>query len=289
MPTLLRIPSASRHWVARFDASLRGRAESFVRWNVAPMYPGMRTARVFVVSAPKCGRTWLRTLLSAYDGYRAGSSPPKRLDATERKLGVLFSHDRWEHAAAPWPAIVLGRCLIPPDRRESAKIVLMARDPRDAFVSLYFELTRRKRWFSGTMDEMLRHPTFGLSRIVDVMNGWAEEWGGSPRLALLKYEDLLDDPEATFRDFLEFAFGAADRDPLRQAVQFAAFPKMQQLEAEGYFDDAAMRTRDPGDPDAFKVRRGEAGTHAEYLSNDAVGFARHELTRLDPIFGYTSA
>jgi hypothetical protein len=249
----------------------------------------MRTARVFVVSTPKCGRTWLRTLLSAYEGYRRGASPPRSLEATERRLGVLFCHDRWEHAAAPWLSFALGRCLIPRDRREEAKIVLLARDPRDAFVSLYFELSRRKQWFSGTIGEMLRHPTFGLPRIVDVMNGWAKEWGGSRRLVILRYEDLVRDPESEFRGFLDFALGSSDPAPVHRAVEFASFPKMQQLEADGYFDEPAMRTADPRDPDSFKVRRGRVGTHEEYLSKDVIAFARDELSRLDPLFGYAGS
>jgi len=253
------------------------------------MYDGMRSARVIVISTPKCGRTWLRALLSAYDAYRAGAPPPRRLEATERRLGVLFSHDRWEHAAAPWPSFMLGRCLVPRDRREGAKVVLLARDPRDAFVSLYFELSRRQRWFSGTMDDMLRHPTFGLSRIVDVMNGWAAECNGSQRLALLRYEDLHEDPETRFRGFLEFAFGSADREALERAVQFASFGRLRQLEAEGYFEESAMRTVNPGDPDSYKVRRGEVGTHEEYLSKEAIAYARCEFLRLDPLFGYAGA
>jgi hypothetical protein len=281
-----RRPFALTSQANRFDGSFRSRAEGLVQWNVAPMYVGMRTARVFVVSTPKCGRTWLRVLLTAYDGYRMGLLPGRNLEATERKLGVSFSHDRWEHAAAPWLSLVLGRCLIPREQRRRARIVLLVRDPRDAFVSLYFELSRRKAWFSGTLEEMLLHPVFGLPRIVDVMNGWADEWRGSSRLSVLRYEDLVEDPQSGFRRFLEFALGSVDEDLLRRAVSFTSFSKMQTLEFEGYFEDEAMRLVNPSDPNSFKVRRGAVRAYEEYLSREAILLADREVARLDRVFQY---
>jgi hypothetical protein len=257
-----------------------------VHWNVAPLYPGMRDAGLFVVSVPKSGRTWLRVFLTAYHAFERGLEPGRHLAATERELGILFAHDRWEHAAAPWPTLALGRCLIPAERRRAAKIVLLIRDPRDAVVSLYFQLSRRQGWFSGTLEEMLRHPVFGLRYLIDVMNGWAREWHGSARLSRVRYEDLAARPEPGFRAFVRFAFGAANEAALEKAVAFSSFERMKALEVDGYFHDASLRGMRPDDPDSFKVRRGKVGDFRDALSAGSVAFADRELGRLDPWFGY---
>jgi hypothetical protein len=277
-----------RPFIDRIDAELRARLHWIVRWNLAPFYDGMRSARLYVVSIPKSGRTWLRVFLTAYDAFREGREPNRDLSATELALGVLFAHDRWDHSVAPWPALALGRCLVPRRRARRAKTVLLVRDPRDAAVSLFFQLSRRSSLFSGTMEEMLKHPVFGVRALVDIMNAWAGEWRGSSRLLLLRYEDLLASPDTSFRRFVDFGFGPVDEESLRRAAEFSSFPRMQELEAQGYFSDSSMRSFNADDADSFKARRGKIGGYRDYLTAGALAFADREVSRLDPWFGYSS-
>lgn len=272
--------------IDRWNARLRVQAGQSVRWNVLPLYEGMRSARLFVLSTPKCGRTWLRTFLTAYDARRRGVSPGHRLAPTERALGVVFAHDRWEHTVAPWSALLLGRCLVAPAARPDARIVILARDPRDALVSSYFEFSRRRRWYGGSLDDMVLHPIFGIGRTVDVMNEWARQWRGSERATLLRYEDLMNAPREGFRRFLEFGLGDTNERALDEAAAFASFPHMQELEAAGHFEDDALRGAVPSDPDSFKVRRGKVGGYVDTLTGTALARANQELARLDPWFGY---
>ena len=267
-------------------AALRIRVADRVRYNAFPLYPGMRAARTVIVSPPKCGRTWLRVFLAAYAGFREGRAPERRIEQAEHALGVLFAHDRWEHAVAPWSALLLGRCLVPVERRRNARIVLLVRDPRDALVSLHFHLTHRDRWFSGTLEEMLVHPVFGLRRFIDVMNGWAGEWHGRRHALVLRYEDLVQDPKAGFGTFLRFALGEVDAHAFDQARAFSTFERMRELEASGYFEDRMLRGARPSDPDSFKVRRGKVGSYRDHYSAASLSFVERELTRLDRRYGY---
>lgn len=271
--------------LSRLDMRLRTRVHPLVRWNLAPMYEGMTSARAFVLSTPKSGRTWLRVFLDAYSSYERGIPPEDSLAAAEQRLGVVFAHDRWEHAAAPWGTLLLGRCLIPEERRRNARIVLLARDPRDAFVSLHFELSRRGGWFPGTLPEMLEHPVFGLGFLVDVMNGWAREFRGSPNVLLLRYEDLISEPVSTLRELTRFTLGDVSERSLGRAAEFSSFSHMRELEARGYFRDRAMQPGNPADPASFKVRRGEVGTFGEHLTGASLALANAEVARLDPWFG----
>ena len=268
------------------EAALRVEVADRVRHNALPLYPGMRAARAVIVSPPKSGRTWLRVFLAAYAGFREGRPPERRIEQSEHALAVLFAHDRWEHAAAPWSALLLGRCLVPVERRRNARIVLLVRDPRDALVSLHFQLTRRDRWFSGTLDDMLAHPVFGIRRFIDVMNGWAREWHGHERTLLLRYEDLMQDPRTGFETFVRFALGGVDTRALDEALTFSTFERMQELEASGYFEDRMLRGARASDPDSFKVRRGKVGIYRDHYSPASLAFVERELLRLDRRFGY---
>src|SRR5205085_3426775 len=110
--------------------------------------------------------------------------------------------------ASLWDAF-RGKYFIPAAERRRAKIILLARDPRDTFVSHYVQLTRRTRETPDQLKqkeigEMLRDPRHGIASMVEVMNGWLEEWSGKPNFLLLRYEDLQGTPEASFRGLLQF-------------------------------------------------------------------------------------
>src|SRR5437660_12056433 len=66
--------------------------------------------------------------------------------------------------------------LIPRRALRKRPIVLLARDPRDAFVSYFVQLTRRNPATPHAIKEMpieslLRHTRFGIALMVEIMNG----------------------------------------------------------------------------------------------------------------------
>ncbi len=86
-------------------------------------------------------------------------------------------------------------------------IILLARDPRDAFVSLFIQLTRRTKETPDELkqkpvSELVRDPAFGIESMVEVMNNWLTEWSDRPDFLLLRYETLRESPAPGFRDLL---------------------------------------------------------------------------------------
>jgi Sulfotransferase domain. len=119
-----------------------------IRWNLSSRARELSGGDAIVVSIPKSGRTWVRTFLCAYFCQRYGHpfslSPEQYGDA--RIPRIIYSHDRFEQRtkADRWDSL-RGKYFIPGPERRRAKIVLLARDPRDTFVSHYVQLTRRTR------------------------------------------------------------------------------------------------------------------------------------------------
>ena len=251
---------------------------------------------VIILSIPKSGRTWLRAFLCAYFCRRFGlefTLRPGRYDLPGFPR-VVFSHDLFEHRTKGdrWDR-VRGKYLVPRRELKRAKIILLARDPRDCFVSLYLQLTRRDpnapvKLRQKTASEMLRDEKFGMRSIIRTMNHWLNEFSGRDNFTLVRYEALRASPEH-FRDLLAvIGEPSPDANTFQEALEFSRFENMQKLEAAGAFDSNILHPGDVRDPESFKVRRGKVGGYREYLSADDQQFAAGAMRELDRRFGYSA-
>jgi len=268
-----------------------------IRWNLSSRARELSGGDAIVVSIPKSGRTWVRTFLCAYYCKRYGH--PFSLDPSQygdaRIPRLVYSHDRFEQRtkADLWGAL-RGKYFIPPSERRRAKIVLLARDPRDTFVSHYVQLTRRTRETPDQLKEkqigeVLRDPRHGIASMIEIMNRWLEEWWGKPNFLLVRYEDLQSAPEETFRELLKFLGDEPDPDAFAHAMEFSRFGNMKKMEAAGAFASKILQATDVADPESFKVRRGKVGGFTDYLIGDDLVYANEAMTKLDARFGGSSA
>ena len=249
-----------------------------------------------ILSIPKSGRTWLRAFLCAYFCKRFGLEFTLRTGRYDLPgfPRIVFSHDLFEHRTKGdcWDRI-RGKYLVPRRELNRAKIILLARDPRDCFVSLYLQLTRRDpnapvRLRQKTVSEMLRDEKFGMRAIVNAMNDWLNEFSQRDNFTLVRYEALRASSAEYFRDLLAvLGEPSPDANIFQEALEFSRFENMQKLEAAGAFDSNILHPGDVRDPESFKVRRGKVGGYREYLSAEDQQFAEATLTELDRRFGYT--
>ena len=264
-----------------------------VRWNVSSRARQLSGGDALLVSIPKSGRTWVRTFVCAY--YCAKLGKPFTLEP-EQYHGVprvIYTHDLFEQRtkANRWDK-VRGKYLIPAKERDRLPVILLARDPRDAFVSLHIQLTRRtketpERLKQMTASELLRDPDFGIKSMIEVMNSWLAEWSSQSNFLLLRYEDLRADPNPGFGSFLQLLGEAEiDQTAFEKALQFSEFDQMRALEAGGVFDSKILRAGNTTDPESYKVRRGKIGGFADDLSPADQACAAAALRRLDARFGY---
>src|SRR5438034_675893 len=266
-----------------------------MRWNLSSRARELSGGDAIMISIPKSGRTWARTFLNAYFAYKKGRQ--FSLDFTDRgEPGVpriIYSHDRFEHRTKgnTWDRL-RGKYLIPRRALRERQIVLLARDPRDAFVSYFVQLTRRNPATPNEIKEMsvdalLRHPRFGIAVMVEVMNGWITEFGDRSDFTIVRYEDLRAEPARLFHELLR-AIGEKEIDDavFGPAIDFSDFRNMQKLEAAGGFGSKILQPRDREDLESFKVRQGKVGGFRDYLSDESQHYADEICAALNPRFGY---
>ena len=203
----------------------------------------------------------------------------------------IFTHDLWQHLkTARLKDSFRGKHLVPPRAVETKPILLLARDPRDVVVSLFFQLSKRTDQFHGTLSEIVADPKFGIEAIVEIMNTWIAEWGERSNFLLLRYEDCRRNTRHAFAAMLAFfGFTKIDDEALDRSLEFSSFENMKAMEANKKFTTGGLLPRDAGDPDSFKVRRGIVGGYTQYLSAQDLVYIEQALASLDPRFGYHSA
>src|SRR5207237_8620452 len=186
------------------------RSLRWTRRNFSSRAKLLSGGEVLILSAPKSGRTWIRTFLCAYLCKRHGlefTLQPGRYDHPGFPR-VIFSHDRFEHRTKGdrWDRL-RGKYLVPRKELRRAPVVLLARDPRDTFVSLYLQITRRdpgtrEQFGTRSISELLRDPRFGIGAIVETMNDWLCEFSRWRDFLLVRYETLRAAPADHFRVLL---------------------------------------------------------------------------------------
>src|SRR6266853_6707795 len=183
------------------------RAPRFTRRNFSSRANELSGGNAIVLSVPKSGRTWIRTFLCAYfcklHGREFTLKPERYHEPSIPRL--IFSHDLFEHRTTGdlWVRI-RGKYLVPKKELRRAKIILLVRDPRDCFVSLYVQMTRRDRgapteFKRKTVSDLLRGKKFGVRAIIKTMNHWLDEFWGRDDFTIIRYESLRESPADSFR------------------------------------------------------------------------------------------
>lgn len=251
-------------------------------------------ADVFLLEYPKCGRTWLRTMIGRAVERSAGIrlADPSDLRQAARALpglpAIEVSHDDYPQLK-PAPRIATDKSIY-----AGRRVLLLVRDPRDVVVSLHFQRTRRGEVGFGaardgeTLSDLVRAPAGGIASIVAYYNAWAAARSVPSGFHLVTYEALHADPAATLAGVLAFAgLPALDPAGIAAVVADCSFERMQAAEAAGAFAADRLRPRDPGDPDSFKARRGRVGGYADYLDPADLAWIDDRLRAdLDPAFAF---
>lgn len=240
----------------------------------------------YVVSYPKCGRTWLTLMLG---DLLAQSSPRRPLNPLRLKEysspfrripKIRIGHDDNPHEKPVW--------WIDKDKTfyRFSRTLFLYRDPRDVVVSLYFHECKRLGRDAGTLEEFTWSPRGGLPAIVGFYDIWVEAAARlGPRIHFLAYEDLRAAPEKHLAEAAQFLrIRVNTRDAVTNAVANNDFQRMQRRERAGLFPSARLRPGDAADSESYKTRRAIVGGYRDYFADTELAIINRYLDSWLPRF-----
>jgi len=247
--------------------------------------------KTYVISYPKCGRTWLRMLI--------GKAFQLHYDLRDIALETLLEVEKLPKLNPKIPRVVFVHDDQPQfktpdelntDKRKyrKAKVIFLVRDPRDVVVSCYFEFTKRSSralfsynpTFQGTMTEFIRYRSGSISTIIKYFNIWAENRRLPLKFLLLRYEDLHINAYRELLKILKF-IGLNNIKPehIYKAVKFAQFVNMRKLESSGIIKLPWLLPGKKNDLESYKTRKGVVGGYKTYLKKDDIQYINTLLRR----------
>ncbi|EST36757.1 sulfotransferase domain-containing protein [Streptomyces roseochromogenus] len=234
---------------------------------------------VYVISFPKCGRTWLRVMMakaiSVAHGIPMGVCQDLNLsdfsNITPSIPRIVFRHDdrvEWRKPSE------LSR-----DKSyyRNRKVVFLLRDIRDVAVSHYFQRTLRDgNPFTGGLDEYLTEEEGSVKTCLAFWNIWHAHQDVPGSFLLTSYEQLTADTHGELGRVLSFCGLPTVDEVLGQAVEFASFTSMHSMEESDALGTWRLRPSTPGDPESYKTRRGVVGGFRDYLTSEQTRYV-HSL------------
>ena len=174
----------------------------------------------------------------------------------------------------------------------------MLRDPRDIFISYYFQLTKRNDpakqvyskigfppidWESIPIGDLLVHQYFGIYWIIQYINLWYDALDSFKKSYLIQYEKIKNDPHEEFSRLLDFILEEKINPlALEKAIQETSFKKMKENERKKLHFEYELSADTPNDDDSFKVRRGKIGGYKDYLNIDEIQYMNKMMEKLHP-------
>jgi len=280
-------------------------------WTPNPLkrWYAHRNTEVYLVSYPKCGRTWLRLMIG-----RALMQYFRLPEDGETGFAEDMLFIRWKqkpHPQAPWITVIHEDrpMLKSPEELQTSKVqyrdkrvIFLARDPRDVIVSSYFEMKNRgelfgenpyesrKAVFRGSLPEFIRRREGGFETILSYYNIWAMNRAIPRGFLLVRYEDMKADAQRELRRVVDFLGLEAIPDTiLAEAVAYASFENMRKMETQGRFASGMLKPADQSNQESYKTRKGQVRGFADHLDEADVAYLNHLMEeKLSNYFGYSS-
>ena len=283
-------------------AEIRRNIRSLVPARILRWYAHRKTD-IYLLSYPKCGRTWLRLML--------GKAIALHFSLPDEEDILFLRTNRKVHPDVPIITVVHddSPMLKSPDELEvskkrfhNKKVILLVRDPRDVVVSSYFEIKKRNRIFGqnpheirsmnyeGELNDFIHSRSGSFDTILAYYQIWAKNRQIPRGFLLIRYEDLKTNTSFELRRVLDF-IGLRDITDLgvSQAVAFASFENMRKMELEKRFQTGILNPGDPADQNSFKTRSGKISGYYEYLSGAEIDELNLKMARnLPDLYGYNS-
>ena len=277
-----------RFIVNKTPPAMRGKVIDAFPFRHLWQWYNFRVTKCFILSFPKCGRTWLRVMLMKaiaghYDLQIRNYIYMRQLSNQEPNVPrISVMHDDLPHRKRAEELESSKK------RFRRASVIFLVRDPRDVIVSWYFHKSRRSQEYHGTLSDFIHEPVGSFDTVLRYYNIWDQNRELPERFLLVRYEELSTDPYGELRRILNFLnLQEISDEAVEEAIRFAGFDNMQQMEQNRKFRSGRLQPVSVADPESYKVRRGRVGGYVDYLSADEIAMLTNKMeSKLSPLFGY---
>jgi hypothetical protein len=223
---------------------------------------------VFVVSYPRSGNTWTRCLIA----NMIYQDDPVTFANVEQRIPDIYTSSKRHLKKLPRPRMIKTHEYFDPRYK---KVVYIVRDPRDVALSYYhFHIKFRRIEEGYPIDEYI--PRF-MAAEFDPYGSWAENVASwlitrmdSGNFLLLRYEDMLENPQQELKKAATFLGMQSTLEQLERAITLSSADKMQALErAQGKNWATTKKTRQDK-PFVRAARSGEWQSGLSELSVAAI-------------------
>jgi hypothetical protein len=271
------MPRLARHW-----QSIRTHALQRLRHlSAQPDLPAEpRADDLYLVEFPKSGVTWLSFLVANTNLLLSGDEARK---VTFFNLNDFVPDIEVNRRIGPPATLLPGFRVIKSHAGYNvfySKMVYLVRDPRDVMASYRLFLTRLG-FFTGSLDEMLADPRFGIGAWCDHVSSWLDRALPSQSFILLRYEDLLRDTAGQLRQLYRLLGFDLSEGLAALAVERSGIERMRE-------EEVLANARHPALANFEFVRKGAAGGPRESLSPAALGRIARVAGPLMERLGYPS-
>lgn len=265
----------------------------------------------WLASYPKSGNTWVRAFLSA---YRFGKVDINRLgfvssDNHQHLFQMCSPEPFHEVDTYGWACVRLAmlNAIVVTDHSDplilkthncaasvgdvpvipeglSEPSIYLVRDPRDVAVSYANHLQKP---IDQVIDMMCKGDA-GVAHnakrggLMEVHASWGlhvKSWQTRQFAKVIRYEDLIEDPDANFKTILEQYGIEYDETKFEHALSASSFSALQKAEDESGFHEKGVRQ-------SRFFRRGEAGCWRDEMTPDQARRIEREFRKAMLAFGY---
>lgn len=221
---------------------------------------------VFVVTYPRSGTTWTEQIVHLLvNNGRQGEQRltdavpwletlPHRPNGMIEFLKTMLS-PRLFTSHLPYS-------LMPDVRATTAKIIYVARNPKDVAISTYFH-NQSKLGYEGSWEEyfqLFMHSDVGFGPYFDHVLPWWQASQHDGHILFMKYEDMKQDPAGNVAKIGSFLEREADPQLIDMVVTLSSFQSMKSNEVTN-FEWIPQRADKPK-----HFRKGDIGDWINYFS-----------------------
>jgi hypothetical protein len=264
-----------RRFLTVTRAHLSGAVESYMMYDFLPVK--RRDDDLFLVEYPKSGVTWLTFLIA---NVNALASEDQRRVTFFNVNDFVPDVQSVRHLGVPLLRVPGFRCFKShsPYTWRYRKVFYLVRDPRHVMVSYWVFLRDLGRW-RGTLEQLVRHPQFGIRAWNSHVSGWLNRVDFGACFSIIRYEDLLTDTAGELKRLYHLLGLPVSDEILAVAVERSSLENMRA-------EEAVFNAGHPALQNQGFVRPGQSGGPRQTLSEELCRLIEEQAASVMQRLGY---